>query len=39
MLYLSHYFRKHRQTYYELLQAVRDRGAFEEWLAFFEEEA
>lgn len=35
VLYLSHYFKKHRQEYYELLQAVRDRGAFEEWLAFF----
>jgi len=35
VLYLSHYFKKHRQVYYELLQAVRDRGAFEEWLAFF----
>jgi fido (protein-threonine AMPylation protein) len=33
VLYLSHYFKKHRQAYYELLQAVRDRGAFEEWLA------
>ena len=35
VLYLSHYFKKHRSTYYDLLQAVRDRGAFEEWLAFF----
>jgi Fic family protein len=35
VLYLSHYFRRHRQTYYELLQATRDRGAFEEWLEFF----
>ena len=35
VLYLSHYFKKHRQTYYELLQAIRDRGDFEEWLAFF----
>jgi len=35
VLYLSHYFKKHRQVYYDLLQAVRDRGAFEEWLAFF----
>lgn len=35
VLYLSHYFRAHRQTYYEHLQAVRDRGAWEEWLMFF----
>jgi Fic family protein len=35
VLYLSHYFKQHRQQYYELLQAVRDRGAWEEWLAFF----
>lgn len=35
VLYLSHYFKQHRQEYYELLQAVRDKGAWEEWLAFF----
>lgn len=35
VLYLSHYFKGHRQTYYDHLQAVRDRGAWEEWLAFF----
>ncbi len=35
VLYLSHYFKRHRQAYYEHLQAVRDRGAWEEWLAFF----
>ena len=35
VLYLSHYFRRHRQDYYDHLQAVRDRGAWEEWLAFF----
>ena len=35
VLYLSHYFKQHRQTYYEHLQAVRDRGAWELWLAFF----
>ena len=34
MLYLSHYFKQHRQAYYDHLQAVRDRGAWEEWLAF-----
>lgn len=26
VLYLSHFFRRHQQTYYTLLQAVRDRG-------------
>lgn len=35
VLYLSHYFKRHRQTYYEHLQAVRERGAWEDWLAFF----
>lgn len=35
VLFLSHYFRQHRQMYYEHLQAVRDRGAWELWLAFF----
>jgi Fic family protein len=35
VLYLSHYFKRHRQQYYELLQAVRDKGAWEEWLSFF----
>lgn len=35
VLYLSHYFKRHRQAYYEHLQAVRDQGAWEAWLAFF----
>ncbi len=35
VLYLSHYFKKHKQAYYEHLQAVRDQGAWEEWLLFF----
>lgn len=35
VLYLSYYFKRHRQSYYDHLQAVRDRGAWEEWLAFF----
>jgi Fic family protein len=35
VLYLSHYFKRHRTAYYEHLQAVRDRGAWEDWLAFF----
>ena len=35
VLYLSHYFKRNRQAYYDHLQAVRERGAWEEWLAFF----
>ena len=35
ILYLSHYFKQHRQEYYERLQSVRDEGAWEEWLVFF----
>lgn len=35
VLYLSHYFKKHRQTYYDLLQGTRDRGDWEAWLEFF----
>jgi len=35
VLYLSHYFKQHRQAYYDHLQAVRDKGEWEGWLAFF----
>ncbi len=35
VLYLSHYFKRHRQEYYERLQAVRDAGDFEGWIGFF----
>lgn len=35
VLYLSYYFKRHRQEYYDLLQAVRDKGEWEPWLAFF----
>jgi Fic family protein len=35
VLYLSHYFKRNRSAYYEHLQAVRERGAWEEWLTFF----
>jgi len=35
VLYLSHYFRRHRAEYYERLQGVRDAGDWEAWLAFF----
>jgi Fic family protein len=34
-LYLSYYFKRHRTMYYERLQAVRDHGDWEGWLAFF----
>lgn len=35
VLYLSHYFKRRRQEYYEHLQGIRDSGDFEAWLAFF----
>ena len=35
ILYLSHYFKRHRAEYYEKLQSVRDEGTWEDWLAFF----
>jgi Fic family protein len=35
LLYLSLHFKSHRQTYYRLLQEVRERGAWEAWLEFF----
>lgn len=35
VLYLSHYFKRHRAEYYERLQAIRDTGDWEGWLAFF----
>ena len=35
VLYLSHFFRQHRSDYYDRLQAVRDSGDWEGWLAFF----
>ncbi len=35
VLYLSHWFKQHRQTYYDRLQSVRDNGDWEAWLAFF----
>ena len=34
-LYLSYYFKKHQQQYYEELQSVRDAGTWEHWLSFF----
>jgi Fic family protein len=35
MLYLSLYFKTHRQRYYELLNEVRRTGDRESWLDFF----
>jgi Fic family protein len=35
LLYLSHFFKQHRQRYYDHLQAVRDEGDWEAWLKFF----
>ena len=35
LLYLSLYFKTHRQRYYDLLQRVRTEGVWEEWLEFF----
>lgn len=35
VLYISHYFKKHRQEYYDRLQGVRDNGDWEAWLKFF----
>ncbi len=34
VLYLSHYLKARRTEYYERLQAVRDEGAWEDWLKF-----
>jgi Fic family protein len=35
MLYMSLYLKTHRRRYYELLDAVRSRGEWEEWVEFF----
>ena len=35
LLYLSLFFKQHRQTYYDLLDAVRRTGNWETWLDFF----
>jgi len=35
LLYLSLYFKQHRETYYELLQAVHERGDWKTWFDFF----
>jgi Fic family protein len=35
LLYLSAFFERHRQAYYDLLLAVSQQGAWERWLNFF----
>lgn len=35
VLYLSYFFKKNRNKYYELLNNVRIKGVFEEWVKFF----
>lgn len=35
LLYLSYYFKLHRQEYYDRLDAVRANGTYEQWISFF----
>ena len=35
VLYLSYFFKKNRNKYYELLNNIRIKGEFEEWIKFF----
>lgn len=35
ILYLSIFFKRNRQDYYDRLQAIREKGDWEGWLAFF----
>ena len=35
LLYLSLYFKANRDAYYDLLQSVRERGNWEDWIQFF----
>ena len=35
LLYLSYYFKKYRQEYYDRLYLVSSRGDFEQWIMFF----
>ena len=37
LLYISLYFKIHRETYYQLLNTVRHKGDWESWLGFFAE--
>lgn len=34
-IYVSLYFKRHRARYYDLLQAVRTHGAWEQWINFY----
>lgn len=34
-LYISYFFRRHRQQYFDLLQGTREQGDWESWLRFF----
>jgi len=35
VLYISHYFKQHRDQYYSLLQNIQDKGEWEAWLKHF----
>lgn len=35
LLYLSYYFKLHRQEYYDRLNLVREKGDYEQWIVFF----
>lgn len=35
VLYISHYLKRHRARYYDLLQSTREDGDWENWLSFF----
>jgi len=35
LLYLSYFFKKNRQEYYDRLNMVRDTGNYEQWIDFF----
>lgn len=35
LLYLSYFFKRYRQEYYDRLNMVRETGDYEQWLAFF----
>jgi Fic family protein len=35
VLYISYYFKRYRQEYYDQLPSVRDSGTWESWLKFF----
>lgn len=35
LLYMSYYLKKNRQEYYDRLNVVREKGDYEQWVAFF----